>query len=185
LVTEPPAEPPEARLWRFALDLYAQPGVSQSCLLLQDRHGCDVTLLLFAAWAGAECGIALGPDDVIAARGAVAAWQAEVVKPLRAVRRRLKHGPPPAPNPRTADLRTRLQAIEIDAERIELETLAGTLPPSRAGSLPPGRSSEGAGGLAERSVAVTVNLMEVAPGVEDDADAAAALRLLAETALAL
>jgi len=167
-------EAPGDDLWRFALDLYAQPGVSDACLLLQDRYGCDVPMLLFAAWAGAERGVALGADDVVAARGAVTAWQAEVVKPLRGVRRRLKQGPPPAPDARTGDLRARLQAIEIDAERIELETLAKCLPATRGG----------AHGLGGRSVAVSVNLVGVAPGAENDPEAAAALRLLAEAALA-
>ena len=118
-------------LWRFALAVYQKPGVSDACLLLQDRHGCNVPLLLFAAWAGAERGVALTADEVAAAGSAVGPWHGEVVEPLRAVRRRLKHGPPPAPDKATAKLRARLQAIEIDAERIELETLAGFLPERR------------------------------------------------------
>jgi uncharacterized protein (TIGR02444 family) len=118
-------------LWRFSLAVYQKPGVSDACLLLQDRHGCNVTLLLFAAWAGAERGVTLTAGEVAAASKAVGAWHGEVVEPLRAVRRRLKHGPPPAPDTETAKLRARLQAIEIDAERIELETLAGFLPERR------------------------------------------------------
>ena len=85
-------------LWRFALAVYQKPGVSDACLLLQDRHGCNVTLLLFAAWAGAERGVALTAEEFAAAGNAVRPWHGEVVKPLRAVRRRLKHGPPPAPD---------------------------------------------------------------------------------------
>ena len=54
-------------LWRFALAVYQKPGVSDACLLLQDRHGCNVTLLLFAAWAGAERGVALTADEFAAA----------------------------------------------------------------------------------------------------------------------
>jgi len=118
-------------LWRFALAVYQKPGVSDACLLLQDRHGCNVTLLLFAAWAGAECKVALTADEFAAAGNAVGAWHGEVVEPLRAVRRRLKHGPRPAPDTATGKLRARLQAIEIEAERIELETLAGFLPERR------------------------------------------------------
>ncbi len=115
-------------LWRFALAVYQRPGVSDACLLLQDRYDCNVPLLLFAAWAGAERGVALTAEEIAAAGNAVGPWHGEVVEPLRAVRRRLKHGPPPAPDEATAKLRARLQAIEIDAERIELETLAGFLP---------------------------------------------------------
>jgi uncharacterized protein (TIGR02444 family) len=118
-------------LWRFALAVYQKPGVSDACLLLQDRHGCNVPLLLFAAWAGAEHGIALTAGEVAAAGSAARPWHGEVVEPLWAVRRRLKHGPLPAPDNATAKLRARIQAIEIDAERIELETLAGFLPERR------------------------------------------------------
>jgi len=118
-------------LWRFALEVYRKPGVADACLLLQDRHGCNVPLLLFAAWAGAERGVLLTADEVATASSVVGAWHGEVVEALRAVRRRLKHGPPPAPDNATAKLRAQIQAVEIDAERIELETLAGFLPERR------------------------------------------------------
>ena len=64
-------------LWRFALAVYQKPGVSDACLLLQDRHGCNVPLLLFAAWAGAERGVVLTADEVAAAqeRGRGVAWR--------------------------------------------------------------------------------------------------------------
>jgi hypothetical protein len=48
-----------------------------------------------------------------------------VVHPLRALRRRLVDGPSPAPNPATTALRERVKAIELDAEMIELDELAG------------------------------------------------------------
>ena len=63
-----------------------------------------------------------------AARARVDAWHREVVRPLRAVRQRLKTGPAPAPNERTADLRRRLQQVEIDAELIELDQLSALIP---------------------------------------------------------
>ena len=40
-------------LARFALKVYASEGVPPACLLLQERAGVDVNLLLFAAYAGA------------------------------------------------------------------------------------------------------------------------------------
>src|SRR3954453_309049 len=103
-------------LWRFALAVYQRPGVADACLLLQDRHGCNVPLLLFAAWAGADRGILLTADEVATAGSAVGAWRGGAVEALRMVRRRLKHGPPPAPDATTGSLRSRLQAIEIEAE---------------------------------------------------------------------
>src|SRR4051812_1442286 len=154
-------------LWRFALAVYQKPGVSDACLLLQDLHGCNVPLLLFAAWAGAERGIALTADEVAAANKAVAAWHGEVVEPLRAVRRRLKHGPLPAPDKATAKLRARLQAIEIDAERIELETLTGFLPERR--------DSTGV-------TAASANLALAAP-MAGDIESSDALQTIADAAL--
>ena len=156
-----------AALWRFALTVYQKPGVSDACLLLQDRYGCNVTLLLFAAWAGAEHGVVLTADEMAAAVGTVGAWHGEVVEPLRAVRRRLKHGPMPAPDRTTGKLRARLQAIEIEAERIELETLASFLPDRRDGS-----------GV----VAITANLALAAP-LAGDAESSESLRPIANSAL--
>ena len=164
-------------LWRFALTVYQKPGVSDACVLLQDRYGCNVTLLLFAAWAGAEQGVVLTADEMAAAVGTVDAWHGEVVEPLRAVRRRLKHGPAPAPDKATGKLRARLQAIEIEAERIELETLAGFLPDRRDGS---GRGGSGRDGSSV--VAITANLSLAAP-LARDIESSESLRTIANAAL--
>jgi hypothetical protein len=102
-----------------------------------------------------------------AAVGTVGAWHGEVVEPLRAVRRRLKHGPAPAPDRTTDKLRARLQAIEIEAERIELETLAGFLPDRRDGS-----------GV----VAIMANLASAAPQA-GDTESSESLRTIANSAL--
>lgn len=164
-------------LWRFALAVYQKPGVSDACLLLQDRHGCNVTLLLYAAWAAAEQGVALEPEEMAAAAETVAAWHGEVVEPLRAVRRRLKHGPPPAPDAATGKLRARLQAIEIDAERLELETLAGLLPDR----------SNAAGSIAAATNPALANLalenLALAAPQAGDAESADSLRTIANAAL--
>ena len=40
--------------WRFSLDFYRRPGVPEVCLQLQDAHGVDVNLLLFALWQATE-----------------------------------------------------------------------------------------------------------------------------------
>lgn len=110
-------------LTEHALALYAREGVSAACLLLQERTGLDVNVLLFAAWMGAARGKALGPKEVDEAQARVADWHNEVVRPLRAVRRRLKTGPAPAPSEKTARLREKLQRLEIAAEIVELEEL--------------------------------------------------------------
>lgn len=107
----------------FALSLYAREGVPPACLALQESTGLDVNILLFAAWRGTALQRPVSDADIAAAQALVADWHGEVVRPLRAVRRRLKTGPRPAPDGRTARLRARVQEIEIAAEIIELEEL--------------------------------------------------------------
>jgi len=121
-------------LWDFTLRLYRSPGVPEACLAVQDRHQADVTLLIYGVWVGAEGRAALTPDQTQAAADAVAAWHNEIVRPLRAVRRRMKTGPAPAPGAQTEALRESLKAVEIGAEKIELLVLEGCAPPP--GDLP-------------------------------------------------
>lgn len=113
---------------QFALALYRCHGVPDACLHLQSRHDVDVPAVLFAAFVGAVRRQTLTAEGVAAARGRVDAWHHEVVRPLRAVRQRLKTGPAPAPNDTTARLRSEVQHIEIEAELIELDELDALIP---------------------------------------------------------
>lgn len=81
---------PEDSLWRFSLAVYGQPGMDAVCLDIQDRLGADVNLLLFALWAGAVCGVRLPKAERMRLSAEAAAWQRDVVAPLRGVRRHLK-----------------------------------------------------------------------------------------------
>ena len=38
--------------WRFSLSLYRMDGVPPACIALQDGHGLDVNIMLFALVAG-------------------------------------------------------------------------------------------------------------------------------------
>jgi uncharacterized protein (TIGR02444 family) len=116
------------RLWDFAVEIYGAPGVADACLALQDGHGCDVNIILFAAWMGAVRHERLSPADMADVNSTVQRWQDEIVRPLRTMRRRLKSGPPPAPGAMAEELRARIKAAELESERIELlqlEELAG------------------------------------------------------------
>ena len=108
--------------------VYAREGVPDACLHLQSRHDVDIPVALFAAFVGAVRRQTLTPAGVDAARGRVDAWHREVVRPLRAVRQRLKTGPAPAPDDTTARLRSEVQRIEIEAELIELDELDAMIP---------------------------------------------------------
>ena len=113
---------------RFALELYRRAGVADACLDLQNRHNLDVNVVLFAAFVGAARRQKLTIADLGLAQRRVNAWHQEVVRPLRAVRQRLKTGPVPAPNEATGGLRRKLAQLEIEAEMIELDELGALIP---------------------------------------------------------
>lgn len=110
--------------WSFAVHLYGRPGVANACLLLQDRIGADVSLLLFALFIAQDQRIMLERADLEELDGAIAAWRGEVIRPLRSIRRRLKTGPDPAPDSATELLLQQIKVAEIHAEQIELAALA-------------------------------------------------------------
>jgi uncharacterized protein (TIGR02444 family) len=123
--------------WRYIQALYARPGVEQACLSLQQQFGIDVVLLLWCAWAGQQCAVALDPDLVSRAAHVSTNWHMEVVRPLRQLRQRLKGGPRPAPSAATESLREQLKAAELNAERLGLEALcAAVVLTERAGGSP-------------------------------------------------
>ncbi len=113
--------------WDFSLAVYGRPGVPAACLSLQDGHGVDVNVLLFAVWAGMECATALSPAALAGIDAAVAEWRREVVQPLRAVRRRVKA--------EDEELYRRMKAAELEAERVQQDRLfaAGGLVPQPGG----------------------------------------------------
>lgn len=119
-----PAQPPPARvsLRQFALVVHETEGVSNACVSLQDRFDLDVNILLLGAYIGVQ-GKTLAAEHVDAARAVVDEWHNEIVRALRAVRRRLKSGPAPAPDIRTAALRRHVAESELDAEMVELDEL--------------------------------------------------------------
>lgn len=103
-------------LWEWALEAYARPGVAPACLALQDADGQNVPLLLAAAW-GADQGRTLDPDRAVAL---AAAWETDVVGPLRTARRGLKLSRNPIPDTRREALRETVKAVELEAERLLL-----------------------------------------------------------------
>jgi len=105
-------------LWEWTLQAYGQPGVPQACLALQDAHGQNTCLLLWAVWAETA-------DASLLARAAEAAhrWEAVALVPLREVRRALKTPLPPVDDDARERLREDVKAAELRAERVLMETL--------------------------------------------------------------
>ncbi len=118
---------PQHPFWDFSLEVYMAPGVGEACLGLQERHGLDVNFLLFCVWTGASGRGVLDERGMEAATSSARLWHDAVVRPLRAVRTRMKGGLPPAPAELAESLRRRIQEIEIDCEHAEQLMLAGSV----------------------------------------------------------
>ncbi|MBW8882612.1 MAG: TIGR02444 family protein, partial [Asticcacaulis sp.] len=101
--------------WDWAVARYQRNGVAAACLALQDDHGQNVPLLLWAAWAAAH-GMRIEPRLAEAVRLA-RAWSDAVIVPLRGVRRRLKTPLSDGDEVARLKLRERVKAVELEAER--------------------------------------------------------------------
>jgi uncharacterized protein (TIGR02444 family) len=114
-------------LWERASRAYESAEVERLCLELQDEHGQCVSYLLWAIWAG-EQGRALNAE--LSGRAAELArdWEASVLAPLRAVRRRLKSAVAGISDSSREASRERLKDEEIAAERLLLDALEAMTP---------------------------------------------------------
>jgi len=108
-------------LWRFSLAVYSQPQVPPACLALQDRHGVDVNLLLYAGWR-AWGGDALSREGCRTALERSEVWRNDLVLPLRSIRRRA--GTLARNDPKFAQVYAALKACELQIERRQQAMLA-------------------------------------------------------------
>ena len=108
--------------WRFSVKFYAAPGVAQACIELQDRAKVDVNILFFLLWNATQ-NRALDHAAVAELDRMIGGWRDATVIPLREMRRALK-APPPVMAPDTAEgFRTRIKAVELEAERLQQEAM--------------------------------------------------------------
>ena len=149
--------------WTFSLRIYGQPGVPPACLTLQDEHGVDVNVLLFALYA-ASCGRQLATGDVARITDNIEPWRATTVVPLRQVRRWLRETPEGFEADGVAALRQRVKAIELEAERLQQEALFAGWPMASLGAPAPADAAARANAKAYAD-ALGVDFNEQAIGV--------------------
>jgi uncharacterized protein (TIGR02444 family) len=114
-------------LWSFSLSTYARPGVEPACLQLQSA-GINVCLLLCGLWLG-ERGVACNEHRLQQLRSVAEPWDADVVRPLRALRVNWKVVA--ADDGELNALREQVKALELEAERhllVRLERSAQSWP---------------------------------------------------------
>ena len=127
--------------WDFSLDFYGRPGVSAACLALQDRHGRDVNLVLYACWLGLSGRGRLDRGGLARAEAVAEPWRRSVIEPLRAARRALK-----AEGESAATLYAAAKAVELEAEHLAQRRLA-ILAPARPGRPATARAGDAAASL--------------------------------------
>jgi len=96
--------------WDYSLGAYGRKGVAQVCLELQDVHGLDVNMLLYAAWL-AHTDRALRYTHLIELDAAVEEWREGVVKPIRTLRRQLQQAEG------AGNLYAEMKSMELRAEQ--------------------------------------------------------------------
>jgi|SRR5262249_4551654 len=115
-------KPQGSLFWQFSLRFYRQPQVADACIALQEDAGVDVNLLLFLLWHATRRR-ELSAAEVAELERRIGAWREMTVVPLRGMRRALK-SPPALVEPATAELfRTRIKAVELEAERLQQEAM--------------------------------------------------------------
>ncbi len=169
---------PASEFWDFTIAHYGRAGLSPAVIALQDRLGVDVNMLLLCCWAGSTGRGALAADDIESALAVARPWQAEVVEPLRTVRRHLKPPPAAAPDRPAEALRRRILGCEIDGEHVaQLMMEATVIRAPDAGRAAGDRLADTAAGLGQYFAA-----LGAAVGDADRADLAALLGAVFEDA---
>lgn len=117
--------------WTFSLGYYRGAGVSEACLELQDNCGADVNVVLFLLWLASQRRSVPG-EEIEALAEKVRPWQADVIGPIRALRRMLKTDAPLVDKGAAELFRTRIKAVELEAERLQQEAMQALAPGLRA-----------------------------------------------------
>jgi uncharacterized protein (TIGR02444 family) len=160
--------------WRFSLQFYRLPGVAEACITLQEEAGVDVNLLLFLLWHGAQ-ERRLSNQEVERLEQSVAPWRERAVVPLRAIRRALKSPPGLVEGGAAEAFRTRIKAVELEAERLQQEAMHDLV---RAGLL--GEAAPSAAEATRANVAAYAAICRgefAAPAVSRLLDALAELKV--------
>src|SRR6516162_3774111 len=131
-------------LWRFSLAFYERAGIAETLIALQDRADLDVNLMLFALWVGASGRGRLTGEELAVADRIVCSIRADVVEPLRALRRRLK----PDPDADVQRLREGIKTLELAAEKVIQDRLGRIARPGFGDTDPATRAAAAYANLA-------------------------------------
>ena len=121
--------------WDYSIAVYSLDGVASACLVLQDRFGLDVNLLLYAAWL-AQQEQRLSHDHLAGAEALISEWREDMIKPLRALRQRWRQLTD------VAVMRDEIKSLELRAERHQQDVMYAYYQRSAGLSFAPGSLRE-------------------------------------------
>jgi uncharacterized protein (TIGR02444 family) len=143
-MSEPASKSP---FWQFSIKFYAVPGVAEACIALQDQANVDVNILFYLLWNATQ-GRAFNAADITEIEHRIGPWRDVAVVPIRNIRRALKT-PPPVIEPAAAEgLRTRIKAVELEAERLQQGALYALAESSRLGRPAPSKAEAAADSIS-------------------------------------
>ena len=96
--------------WAFSLATYGAEGVAEICIRAQDEMDLDVNVILYACWLASQ-GRRMTSSHHAELEMRVSEWRQRVVRPLRALRRDLRH------YPEAHALRESIKSLELQSER--------------------------------------------------------------------
>jgi uncharacterized protein (TIGR02444 family) len=128
--------PQGSPFWRFSLRFYREPGVAEACIALQEDAGVDVNLLMYLLWHATRRQ-AFTADEIAWLESKIGPWREATVVPLRTARRALKVPPALVAGLAAEAFRTRVKALELEAERLQQEAMYEIERSAPAGELEP------------------------------------------------
>ena len=118
---------PDNPFWEFSIRVYAEPGIAETCLALQERHGADINVVLYCLWVAQHGFGRLTRTHLRELLDQVATWRDDVIVPLRTMRNRLKGGMGSIPADHSEIVRSTVKRAELDAEHAEQLFLASLI----------------------------------------------------------
>ena len=154
---------PDNPFWDFSIRVYAEEGVAEACLALQERQGADINVVLYCLWVAQQgCG-RLARSELREFLDLIATWRDDVIIPLRTLRKRLKEGIGSIPADHSEIVRSTVTRAELDAEHAEQLLLASSIPGSRNPDIQP----EAAAMDAAENLAQYLSLLKIKSSAQE------------------
>ena len=162
---------PDNLFWEFSIRIYAEPGVADVCLALQERQGADINVVLYCLWIAQQGRGRLTRAQLREILDRVDRWRDDVIVPLRTLRNRLKEGIGSIPMDHSEIVRSTVKRAELDAEHAEQLFLASSIPESQN----PDTGLEAAAMDAAENLAQYLSLLKVKSSEQERAEVSSLL----------